>query len=1489
MSLRAKFLSSIICVTCAITNPIFAQPVITTAAGTDLVFGSNGKPAKLAALGRNSRVTTDPTGRPVFSDPNYNLVFRLNADGTIQTIAGNNVQGLTPASNSQFPVSGGGYSGDYGPATMAALNRPEGVAYDKAGNLYIADAQNHRIRMVDTQGIITTIAGNGVPTYNGDGLPALSTSFQSPTDVAVDNNGNVYVNDTSNYRIRMISQGIVSTFAGTGVRGNGGDNIPARNSAVFDVEAMILDASGNLYYADWGLNRVRRISAGQVTTVAGFVPGCPATANGPVSSVALCEPGGLAFQGNNLLIADSGNSIIRMLSGSTMTTIGGTGLEGFSGDGQPALNASFHAPFGLAVDSTGNIYIADRENSRIRLMDTTGTVSTVAGSGTLIPSQNGVSPSLATFFDPVGVRFDSAGAMMVADTDNNIVRRGNPDGTLATIAGTGAGERSGDNGPALQAGLYSPFSVTDNHLGELLVTDPYFGTLREFTIGGSIATIAASTSGVNVGAPVDAVTDANGNIFIADYASGAILRRGNDGSLGIFTSGFLNPAGLAMDSLGNLYVTEYSGGRVWSISPSGTPTLLAGGGTVVGSAAEGAPATSVKLGRPAGVAVDGTGVVYFSDAATATVRRVDLNRKISTVAGNGIAGYTGDGGPATSASLNGPWGVALDSSGSLYIADELNNRVRKVLLTSAPSFTVNQTSLSLAAAGNGSPTDPVAITLSGSLTGMLYTTSVDSAWLQVSPSGGAMPSTLQVLANPAGMSAGTYFGSVTVSAPGANPAARVINVTFTVSAAVPASLASDTTTLSFAFVSGASPVTRQVSILNLGSGSLSYSLSAATASGTGWLSLSSSVGTSTPSTPGSTTVTVDPGQLQPGTYTGSITITSTAANSPVAIPVSASVVAPVTKLQLTQAGLTFTAVAGGGAPLPRTFGVFNAGQGAMTWSAAISGGSWLNIDSATGSVATPLTDVSQVIVSVDPSGLAVGSYYGTVNLTAVGNSPQVVMVALNVLDPKSAPPPDINPGGLVFYGVTGSSPSSQIVSIANVTAAPITYSSSRLVQSGSPWFVQNPANGQIAPNQPMNLVVQPDYTNLAPGTYQGSVALQFSDGSTGTVNILAVVLDSSSGTGALLRRGRSADALRAASSNGGCTPSGNLTVMLTLAQQPLPVVLGQAVTLQATFTDNCGPVSGANDSIGVGFSNQDDQVNLAPEPTQPGVWTNTWVPRHQGTGTITIHVVAQEPIQNTVGQAYYTASAKIVAANGPPPPIIPAGAALNGASFVAGIPVAPGGLITIIGDNLSTATGVQLQAPLPTSLGGTQILLGGIALPLTYASNNQINAQVPPNVSTDTLNQILVQRADNVPSVPVNIAVAQASPAVFTEAQSGQGQARVNITATGADNAVQPATAGDLVTIYCTGLGAVNPYVPAGQPGGGVVPGDGGVSSTVNPVNVTIGGVQAQVDSAILSPGLAGVYQVNAYVPAGVTPGDQVPLFVTVVNQQSPPVTMRVH
>jgi uncharacterized protein (TIGR03437 family) len=1481
--MRSAHLLTLAVLSAGLEPAVWAQSVIVTAAGTDLVFRGNGARAVGVSLGRISKVVVDPSGRPVFADPNYHLILRIETDGSIHVIAGNNVQGLSSTSQLSFNQSGGGYSGDLGPATSAALNRPAGVAYDANGNLYIADTLNHRIRIVNPQGVISTFAGNGKAGYQGEGNP-LSVSLNFPLDVAVDKTGNVYVNDSQNFRIRKISQGVISTIAGTGKQGASGENVPASSSAIGAVEGIALDAQGNLYFAEFSSSRVRRISAGVLTTVAGNGT-AGYTGDGPALSVSLDSPGGVAVDSSgNVLIADTNNELIRKLAGGNLTTIAGNGGSGFSGDGGPGKSASLHSPFGLATSVTGEVFIADRDNFRIRHLDGQNAISTTAGDGRLLAAQNGVPAQLATFLDPFGVSFDAQGQLLVADTSNNIIRRRNPDGTLTTIAGTGAQEWSGDNGPATQAGLRGPFSVTADASNNLFEAEIDFDRVRRIAPAGTIATIA---SGLN--APTQAVIDPAGIIYIADFYNNRIVRRAADGTITSYLTSVANPGGLALDAGGSLYFTEWSAGRVWRVSSSGKLTLLAGGGNIAGSAADGGPATNAQLGYLGGVTLDSASNVYFTDVSNATVRKVSPNGTISTVAGNYRPGLSGDGGPATSASLNDPWGLAFDSAGSLYIADVLNNRIRKVLLsaTAAPSFTVDAQALSLSATSDGTSSDPATVNLSTSLTGLLYSASTDQPWLKVTSPSGAMPSKVQVSADPTGLASGTYSAKLTVSAPGANPNSRTVTVTLAVGPAQPAGVGVDTKTLSFAFTAGAGPLTRQLTVRNLGSGPLNYSASTC---GSAWLAVSPASGSTSPNSPASVTVTATPGSFAPGTYTCALTVSGTSAATPIVIPVSASIAAPSTRLLLTQSGLTFQATPGGGAPLARSFGILNTGQGPMTWSAVAttySSGSWLSISPASGTVTTPLTDVSQVSVGVDPSKVAgggAGTYYGKVDVNVPGLRVQSVTIVLNV---SSAVTSDIYPSGLVFTGVPGSNPGSQTFSIANLASQSLSFTSSRLTPGGTSWFVHVPTSGAIAPNQPLNIVVQPDFTNLTPGTYEGTISLQFSDGSTANVSLLAVVASSVSATPALTS-GMTGKMIPL-DATGGCSPT-SLNITLSGSQQTLSVSIGRPVAIEVLLTDNCGSVTGNNNSAAasVAFSNFDSNVDLLPIPNQPGKWQQSWTPKNSASGPITMHIRASETTSRSVLLQAKDVTANLASvAPAAAQPLIASVGIQNAASFAAGLPVAPGGLVTIKGSRLADGTDVHLDTPLLTSLCGTQLLLGGTPLPLTYCSDTQINAQIPPGVPLNTQHQIFVVRGDAppVPSVPDLVAVAAASPAIFTVSQTGQGQGTVvyNGTRTLADPSA-PAKAGDILSIYCTGLGEVDQPMGAGQP----APSDP-LARTLNPVSVTIGDIPVPAQDVLfagLTPGSAGLYQVNLRMPSGVTPSNRVPVVLTVAGQQSPPVTM---
>jgi len=1455
-----------------VMHAAFAQGIITTVAGTDLVFQGNGAAAANAPLGRVSRVTVDPNGRPVFADPNYHLVFRVESNGAITVLAGNNVQGLA-GGQTLFGGSGGGFSGDGGPAIYAALNRPIGVAYDSSGNLYIADTANNRIRMVTPQGIITTIAGTGTAGISADG-PALTSELNYPTDIAVDAAGNLYVNDNQNYRIVKIAQGKLTTLAGTGRPGTSSDGVPAAQSPIGDVEGLAVDPQGTVYFSEFTNSRVRKIAGGTLTTVAGT--GIAAFGqDGPALGVSLNAPSGLALDAKgNLWISDTGNQRIMKLSGGALTTVAGNHQPGFSGDGGAALSAMLHDPFGLAIAPTGEVYIADRDNFRIRHLDTQNAITTVAGNGKLIAGQDGVPAGLAAFLDPFGVSFNAQGAMLIADTDNNIVRQMTATGTLATIAGTGAQETSGDGGKATAAGLFGPFSATADAGGNLYLAMADSGSLRKVNSAGTISTVlpVAGVAGSSLSVPTQVVEDGAGNLYIADFNNNRLVKMAANGALSQFPTAFVQPAGLALDNTGNLYVTEFGGGRVQRVSlSSGAATVVAGGGKLAGSAADGGPATGAQLARPTGVALDSAGNLYFSDFGAATVRRVTPGGTISTVAGNGLPRFYGDGGLATNASLNGPWGLAFDSAGSLYIADVVNNRIRKIL-SSAPSFTAGPSTLSFTAPASGAVTDPQPLSFSSSLAGLVYTISTDSQWLTVTPAAGSMPQQLQVTADPTGMKAGSYSGKIIINAPGASPSAMTVSVNFTVQTAAPAALSVGSGSMTFSFVTGAAAVSQPLAIANLGSGSIDYSITTC-GTGSSWLAISPASGTATATTPGAASLTITPGQLAPGTYICALTITGPAAtNSPLTVPLSVLVASPGTQLVLSQAGLSFQSVVGGGAPLARTFGILNGGQGAMNWSASastLSGGPWLSISPSKGSVSAPLTDVSQVSVSANPAGLAAGTYYGTIrvnNATDTSQPAQIVTVALNVLASSSGAKPDVNPSGLVFTGQTGTNPGSQSFSLANLGTQTLTFTSTRQVAAGDqPWFVHVPTSGTLPPNQPVNIVVQPDFSSLTAGTHQAGITLAFSDGSSLNIVVLATVNATPSATGALLPEAS-------------CTPS-SLNFTPTGSQQSLTVTLGQSANIQVVVTDNCQNfITGAGNtaSMSVGFSNQDPQVNLTPLPTPQGAWQGSWTPHNApANGSVTLHLVGQVTTPRYfLGSGSLTAT---VVSPSAPQPIIAPGAIVNSASFQPGVPVSPGAIITIKGTGLADGTGVNLTPPLPLSLANTQVMLGGHALPLLYASSGQVNAQVPVDLPVNTQQQIQVVRSGTVPSVADQVGIAPASPAIFTVSQNGAGQGAITDSFTGVvKDATSPAAIGDFLSIYCTGLGAVTPPVLDGQPAGANPP-----SSTNNTVTVTVGGVNAPVSFSGLSPGYAGLYQINIQVPPGVPPGNQ-QVIVSVAGQQSP-------
>ncbi len=531
------------------------QYVISTIVGETPLPTPTPVPGVDLPIRRVGGVATDSAGNAYFTSDNY--VFKLDQNGVATRVAG------SPRA---------GHSGDGGPATSAQLGAPAGIAVDGAGNLFVVD--NFRvIRKISPSGIITTVAGNGTQGYSGDGGPAVSAQFSRPNGVAVDGAGNLFIVDTGNFRVRKVSpSGIVTTVAGNGTLGFSGDGGPADRAQLNEPAGVAVDGAGNLFIADTGNQRIRKV-----------------------------------------------------LKDGTIATVAGDGTFGASGDGGAATSAQLAGLNGVAVDGAGNLFITafyydcDVTYASIRKVSASGIITTVAD----------VAGS--------GVAVDGAGNLFIVDYDQ--VLKVSSSGIITTVAGSRNQSSSGDDdgGPATRARLNGPVGVAVDGAGNLFIADSNNFRVRKVSPSGIITTVAG-----------------NGTI-------------GNSGDGGPATSAQLfGPTGVAVDTAGNLFI---AGTGFSKVSPTGIITTVSG------------------IGLGYGVAVDGAGNLFISEPYGYHVRKVSPSGIITTVAGTGIPGYSGDGGPATRAQLNTPDDLALDRAGNLLIADVYNG-LRRVspdgIITTVP-------------------------------------------------------------------------------------------------------------------------------------------------------------------------------------------------------------------------------------------------------------------------------------------------------------------------------------------------------------------------------------------------------------------------------------------------------------------------------------------------------------------------------------------------------------------------------------------------------------------------------------------------------------------------------------------------------------------------------------------------------------------------------------------------------------------------------------
>jgi hypothetical protein len=672
---------------CCLTVRILAQSTYSEAYTFSTLAGYSGSGSADGA-GDNARfyrpsgATADGAGNIYVADTANHTVRKITPAGVVTTLAG---------------LAGAGGSAD-GTAGTALFNSPKGVAADSAGNVYVADTSNHTIRRITVAGVVSTIAGLAGFFGTNDGTGSAAR-FSNPSGLAVDSAGNVYVADTDNHTIRKVTPaGSVSTLAGQAgwygsADGTGG------NARFYGPWGVAVDGTTNVYVADTQNFTIRKITvAGVVSTLAGLPNSPGGTNDGAGSAARFYLPRGLALDGaTNIYVADYGGATIRKITPSgIVSTLAGLGWTHGSVDGTGS-NARFNWPSGVAVDSVGNVSVADERDNMIRKITSAGVVSTLAGLAGSVGSADGTGDH-ARFSSPVGVAVDSVGNVYAADYWIHTIRKITSAGVVSTLAGL-AGFAGTNDGTGSNARFNGPLGVAVDSAGTVYVADYDSHTIRKVTPAGVVSTLAgrAGYNGTNDGIgsnarfyyPEGVAVDSTGIVYVGDTINHTIrkitpsgivstlagLARNPGSADGVGSNAQFNrPSLLATDSGGHVYVADMMNQTIRKITPSGIVSTLAG---LVGSygSADGT-GSDARFNWPMAVAVDSADHVYVADALNYTIRKITPSGMVRTLAG--LAGSEGsDDGTGSAARFNHPEGVAVDSAGNVYVADTGNNTIRK--------------------------------------------------------------------------------------------------------------------------------------------------------------------------------------------------------------------------------------------------------------------------------------------------------------------------------------------------------------------------------------------------------------------------------------------------------------------------------------------------------------------------------------------------------------------------------------------------------------------------------------------------------------------------------------------------------------------------------------------------------------------------------------------------------------------------------------------
>ncbi|MFA6958649.1 MAG: NHL repeat-containing protein [Thermoanaerobaculia bacterium] len=584
-----------------------------------------------------------------------------------------------------------------GVGSAARFYYPSGSAVDSAGNVYVADHGNHCIRKITPTGVVSVWAGLAETPGSQDGNRSTAR-FDGPNDVALDASGNMYVADAHTYIIRKIAaDGTVTTLAGLAGQA-GPDNGTGSQARFQHPSALTVDTQGNVYVADENDHTIRKVTpAGVVTTFAGR-SGTVGSADGSASVARFWAPSGIEIDASgNLYVADSYNGTIRKVTpGGVVSTFAGAALVFGSNDGTGGA-ARFARPVSIAVDASGNVFVADDGNHNIRRITSGRVVSTLAGNALAHGSVDGTGTA-ARFYGPYGVSADSQGNLFVSDNYNQTLRKVTPAGVVTTVAGLASA--GSDDGGIGVARFDAPTDVELDAGGNLVVTDSYNNTVRTVTPGGNVTTLAglagASGSANGQGSaarfnlPSYLAIGPGGDVYVSDQYNFTVRRITPDGTVSILAgssgqqgsadasgaaASFGFPAGMAIDGSGNVIVADRGNSTIRKITPAGAVSTIAGG-TGLPDTVDGT-GNKARFDSPIGLAIANDGNIFVADFDGATLRKVTPAGAVTTVAGLARS-YGNVDGTGSEARFDGPEGVAVDAAGNVLIGDVFTDTIRKV-------------------------------------------------------------------------------------------------------------------------------------------------------------------------------------------------------------------------------------------------------------------------------------------------------------------------------------------------------------------------------------------------------------------------------------------------------------------------------------------------------------------------------------------------------------------------------------------------------------------------------------------------------------------------------------------------------------------------------------------------------------------------------------------------------------------------------------------